>query len=213
MKKTGFDIKKTLSDLSQERKIFHSEADFQFALAWLIQKQFPNAVIRLERNFGKERKEYLDIWIKIDSYFYFIELKYKTKKLEINDNGEDFLLTEQSSTDTGAYDFIKDIARIERFTQSNKKAIGYVIMLTNEGFYWKEARNPNTNDAEFKLCEGRNINGDLSWGPKTSLGVMQGREKTICLSGSYTLNWHTYSSFLEKLTEFKYLLVSVNHNS
>lgn len=37
-----------LSQLRNQRKIFHSEADFQFALAWGIQKYYPEAKIRLE---------------------------------------------------------------------------------------------------------------------------------------------------------------------
>ena len=37
-----------LRSLSCQRPIFHSEADFQHALAWLIHLQHPDAIVRLE---------------------------------------------------------------------------------------------------------------------------------------------------------------------
>lgn len=42
------DIEKCMKSLSEKRPIFHSEADFQFALAWEIQKEYPKANVRLE---------------------------------------------------------------------------------------------------------------------------------------------------------------------
>lgn len=37
-----------MSQLAGTRPIFHSEADFQHALAWEIQNQHPQAAVRLE---------------------------------------------------------------------------------------------------------------------------------------------------------------------
>ena len=42
------DINEILNLLSKWRPIFHSEADFQFSLAWMIKEQYPNCDIRLE---------------------------------------------------------------------------------------------------------------------------------------------------------------------
>jgi hypothetical protein len=42
------DILEAMRDLSTQRPIFHSEADFQHALAWYFHQQFPDAHIRLE---------------------------------------------------------------------------------------------------------------------------------------------------------------------
>ncbi len=44
----SLDIHGALGRLSAVRPIFHSEADFQHALAWTIQLQHPDATIRLE---------------------------------------------------------------------------------------------------------------------------------------------------------------------
>jgi hypothetical protein len=38
-----------LAELSGQRPIFHSEADFQLAFAWTIQTRHPVAKIRLEQ--------------------------------------------------------------------------------------------------------------------------------------------------------------------
>lgn len=40
-------LKATLQSLSTDRPIFHSEHDFQHALAWAIHERVPNAHIRL----------------------------------------------------------------------------------------------------------------------------------------------------------------------
>ena len=45
------DIPKIMNELSKLRPIFHSEADFQHALAWEVHRCFPEAAIRLELPF------------------------------------------------------------------------------------------------------------------------------------------------------------------
>ena len=41
------DINKIMYQLSRWRPIFHSEADFQFSLAWMIKEQYVNVNIRM----------------------------------------------------------------------------------------------------------------------------------------------------------------------
>jgi len=41
-------VKRLMTELSNQRPVFHSEGDFQFSLARLIQQKHPNAKIRLE---------------------------------------------------------------------------------------------------------------------------------------------------------------------
>lgn len=59
------DIEELLKALAKERKLFWSEADFQFAFAWKIQQRFPDAKVRLERGFhlpDSTKTAYVDIW-------------------------------------------------------------------------------------------------------------------------------------------------------
>lgn len=79
----------TLTTLSKKRPVFHSEADFQHALAWEIHKNYSQSNLRLEYNPTiSEGNMYLDIWVTHpNGYPTAIELKYITKKvsLQIND--------------------------------------------------------------------------------------------------------------------------------
>lgn len=71
------DIHKVIASLQSKRPLFHSEADFQLALAWEIQSYYPEAEIRLEYNFPKVLGSlYVDIWVKLHDTFIPLELKY-----------------------------------------------------------------------------------------------------------------------------------------
>jgi hypothetical protein len=101
-----------LKALQAKRPIFHSEADFQHALAWEIHQRHPNASVRLEVNRGiGTQREYLDLVVSDAEIRLAIELKYKTKKLDTVFSGEEFHLQNHGAQDVGRYDFIKDIAR------------------------------------------------------------------------------------------------------
>ena len=74
-----------LAELANQRPIFHSEADFQHAIAWEIHKRLPRASVRLERPFEvshRNNRIYVDIWIEQDDHVLAIELKYKTRALQ-----------------------------------------------------------------------------------------------------------------------------------
>jgi hypothetical protein len=74
-------IEGILTQLSQERPVFHSEADFQHALAWEIHRCHPFAKVRLQVNLGAEKRAAVDILVTNDEEVFGIELKYKTKWL------------------------------------------------------------------------------------------------------------------------------------
>ena len=60
------DIDKIMYQLSRWRPIFHSEADFQFSLAWLIKKKYPECEIRLEFVPDFNPNLHLDILVILD---------------------------------------------------------------------------------------------------------------------------------------------------
>ena len=58
------DMIRLTSALSEYRPIFHSEADFQHALAWQIHETNPSWQVRPEYPFPSGKNSmYLDIWI------------------------------------------------------------------------------------------------------------------------------------------------------
>ena len=199
------DIQKILIEALKLRNIFHSEADFQHHFAWAIQNAYKSAEIRLEYPLSKNIKskwEYCDIILRAPEKI-GIELKYKTKLMHREIDGETFELKSQGAQDVGRYDFLKDITRLENWLERGNISSGYAIMLSNDKSYWLTPNNKSTFDSEFKI-HNRTVSGKLSWGSKASVGTMQGRESAIMLKNKYNLKWVD-----SELSEFKYLLVEV----
>ncbi|MGC8977214.1 MAG: hypothetical protein ACP5OB_06290 [Candidatus Ratteibacteria bacterium] len=179
---------KVLKELSKERPVFHSESDFQHALAWKIHQKYPNLKIRLEKREEINNEEiYFDIFIFGCHRIYAIELKYKTAKLEITlpNLNERYILKKQGAQDQARYDFCKDIERLEKFFKKYK-GTGFAVFLTNDSMYWKKpSKNLNTNDKEFRIHQGKILKGCLKWKEGASQGTIQRREEGINLTGTY----------------------------
>ncbi len=207
-------IPKVLAALSEQRPVFHSEADFQHALAWEVHRRMPQASVRLERPVklpNVDKPLHVDVWIECDGDILAIELKYKTRALQTLESGERFVLQNHGAQDLGRYDFIKDVWRIETIVASSAQATGYAILLTNDPSYWTRSHNDLTVDTAFRLHEGRDLHGTLDWRAHASEGTKRGREKSLQLTGSYPLRWEDYSraSAEAKCTKFRYLVVAV----
>ena len=203
------DIKRLMDGLAAERPVFHSEADFQFALAWRIREE-RGLDARLEFPPFPPEGMYLDIWL--PRVGLAIELKYLTRSLQVSVGGESFALKNQGAQDGGRYDFLKDIARLERVSQGMRRARGGIaILLTNDPLYWQSPLHPNTVDAAFRLHEARVLPTKMAWSQEASPGTTKGRESPIELSGSYTLGWRNYGTRKEAPNsgQFRYLAVHV----
>lgn len=207
------EIEAVMSALQNKRPVFHSEADFQHALAWEINRLWANSGIRLEykpQHIGG--RIYLDIWAYGKEFGTLaIELKYKTRKISVIAGEEAFELTDQSAQDLGRYDFLKDVQRLEQVTGGRDEVTGYAILLTNDRSYWEIPTNQNTADAQFRLYDGRTITGQQAWGASASAGTTKGREAPIALKGNYQLAWHNYSMLDGggSYNRFRYLAVRV----
>ena len=106
------DLNQVLESLAKKRPVFHSEADFQHALAWEIHNVKPDAIIRLELPMRADgRAVHLDLLVVYDHQRFAIELKYKTAALDVCRGSEQFSLRGQSAQDCGRYDFLSDIVR------------------------------------------------------------------------------------------------------
>ncbi|MDH6604256.1 hypothetical protein OKW23_001415 [Bacilli bacterium PM5-9] len=203
------DINKTINLLANERKIFHSEADFQFSFAWKIKEVYPKANIRLEYINNDIKNMHIDVLIELNNYIIPIELKYVTKFFVGQDKGEKFILKDHGAQDLRRYDFIRDIERIE---YCKKKLMnfkeGYAIMVTNDKSYYQEyTRDKITNCHDFRIHDGKTIEKKLIWRNNPSIGTIKGRERDIKLSKDYNLKWSRFSLLKEE--EFKVLVVKV----
>lgn len=215
------DLRQILGRLAEERPVFHSEADFQHALAWAIHDAWPEWDIRLERRVpGLDENLYVDICAFGEHQEVWIELKYKTRKLSVTVNGEAFSLKDQSAQDLGRYDFVHDISRLERIVheRGSARTIGLAVLLTNDSAYWKPPGRTRTIDADFRLHSGHTLMGALRWRARGSSGTAAHRPGRTQLGGCYRPDWQDYSELAGQLsnahsyTTFRYLAITVAHD-
>lgn len=188
---TPFSIDQVLDKLRTKRKLFSSEADFQFALAWTIKELYPRVEVRLEWvPVDYNPSIYIDIAVLDEGRLIPIELKYKTRRTDRLVDGERFVLKNQSAQDLGRYDFLKDIQRIEFIRMHFSNFLeGYAILLTNDPYYTvKPSANASYN--QFSIADGDTKTGSLRWSEGSQASLLR---KGIDLEGSYPIRWGMYS--------------------
>lgn len=227
-------IEEIMTDFGSEPRIFQSEAQFQFEMAWELQKQCQrkNAKVLLEMVTATELQEkrkryYSDIVIRnCEGEYIVIELKYKTKKSTYGD----IELLHHGANDLGRFDYLWDLHRIQllknhdngryRFNSSLQRFVaGYAIMLTNDERYWTVSRRSlqNQRPLYYDFCIG---NGDeipsgtvLKW--KDGENCVRGtcRDCSLTFEKSYRMEWRDYyfSNDLDSKfdLDFKYLILNV----
>jgi hypothetical protein len=197
-----------MDSLAVRRRIFHSEADFQHALAWEFQRAHPEAAIRLEKRVAIRPNIELDLLIELNGERLGVELKYPRRKMTAEVDGELFILS------TGADDFsrylaVEDLARLERLVAEDVIGSGALIFLTNVANAWAPpgSRRPVLYDA-FRIHDGAVLAGTLTWGDWGAPGGRPpGSTGTVTLTGSYPLAWRHFSTI--DGVEFRYLLIAV----
>lgn len=200
-----FNAMKTLSD---ERPIFHSEADFQFSLGWELKMLNNDLEIIMERPFqfnnklgdDKDTTKYTDIFIKDGLNKYGIELKYVTKELKT----EKYKLKNHMATNLRRYDFYKDISRLESLKINKEIDKGYVIFLTNVPSYQKSTSGMAK---EFNFADGCKISqGKYDWSGKKPTGKSH-RNEEIEIKQQYDCCWREYPE--NGSYGFKYILLEI----
>ena len=188
------DIARALDALARARPAFHSEADFQHALAWSLHELDPGAEVRLERPTPWEGpRGAVDIWLRGTGGAAALELKYWTQAARLDLGGEQFEFRDWAA-DLQRYEFWKDVARTERLVGDGCASSGYVVALANIKGCWGRPRRgwERTNDAAFRLHKGRNVEGTLDWAAKTAASTRKGRPP-LALRGRYVTSWREYS--------------------
>ena len=209
--------------------VFHSEAHFQFCLAWEIKKHFNCNVILEDYTASVKdpngkiiQKLYTDIVVEdVDCDFRIaIEVKYKTALF----SQHGVYLFNHGAQPLARYDFLKDVERVEGLVLNTSNVqiikrcnIGFSIMLTNDNSYWNIPTIPlKTIDKNIRIHQGNVLNGDLDWYPvnpcpKTIIRTK--RSKTLHLTGNYTCKWKPYINYSIPNGEFKYLILSYPNNA
>lgn len=212
----SFSISKIMRNLRKHRSIFHSEADFQHALAWQIHTDFPDCQIRLEYKPISSVNMSVDIWVWIGHIQIAIEVKYPAAKhiIKRQDLFETFHLDKGGPLDTARYGFLKDIQRLEQFA-GRRDTLRFAVLLTNQQRLWEVPQRgwKQENDYQFRIHEDRAINGHRRWAKKTSLKTKQAHP-SLNIKGLYVMKWRNYSKFRDvtKNSQFRYLAVKVFGN-
>ena len=203
-------VVEAIDALAAQRPLFHSEADFQLALAWSIQTQYPEARIRLEQRLLRDPVVALDILVRLDDAVYGLELKYLKKRLTTTVGDEEFQLA-TGADDVERYDLLKDVGRLERLVDSQVVQAGCAVVLTNaSGFWAPSATGRPVGYDRFRIHEGVELRGLLEWGPTAGAGTRKGREQAIELRGAYRCRWRPYSQVdASAAGELRYLVVPV----
>jgi hypothetical protein len=198
-----------LNALARVRPVFHSEADFQHALAWELHSRHVGARIRLERQVLPGL--HLDLSFNLGECVTAIELKYKTSRLNVLVSGEEFQLQNQAAEPPNRYRVIEDIVRVERLLSAGVATQGFVIFLTNNSQYWNPGLESGRDiSAAFRVHEGRRLAGTLSWATHTAIGTMGKHSAPLTLRGEYVAQWSNYSSVRgHGPGVFRYLAVEV----
>jgi hypothetical protein len=192
-------IADVMQRLALSRPVFHSEADFQHALALAIREGDPKTNMRLEYparllTRGASGRNMVDIWLE-DSHS-AIELKYKPSEFRGSVKDEDYDLR-PGKTHNSRYDFVKDLKKLEELTDSNGVKSCYAILLTNDERLWNKSRKPSSVSSDFALVG--TVGGKMKY--------HSGEREDITLRGEYELVWTPYSTVCGTL--FKYLCVRV----
>lgn len=190
----AFDLAGILDTLCKKRCLFHSEADFQFALAWEIQAKYPAANVRLKYCRKHAPTMHIDILAELDGQIYPIELKYKTFELETQIGEESYHLKSHGAQDIRKYDCLIDLQRLEQYSSLFERfSCGFAVWLTNDPLYWSAPKHAGTMAEAFSLAEGTCKTGTMQWAPHMGEGTSRNRTDMICLYGSYSIHWREYS--------------------
>lgn len=179
-----------------------------------VQKQIANSLIP-PYSANIQQNLYIDIVVEKDGEFLPIELKYKTAPLKKNifRFGEELqgvnVLKNQGARDLGAYDFWRDVNRIECLIKrfDNVKN-GIVLFVTNDQGYWtlpKKGTSPNY--VNFSMRKGVH-DPCKTWQGNTAMSASRPSFK---LETDYPIQWMPI--VIEKETfkkdEFRYCLLEI----
>ncbi|MFF5230717.1 hypothetical protein [Dactylosporangium sp. NPDC000521] len=208
------DVPELMAELAQRRPLFHSERDFQHALAWLIQQRHPEAELRLEPR--PRRGIHLDLLVRLPSRRIAIELKYRVTAFTGDVRGERFELPAQGAHDVIRHDVVKDIVRLERIVADGEADEGVGLTLTNDGAYWRPGLKADPVDAAFRIHEGKVLTEALTWSALARAGTTDKRDTPLALAGLYTCEWRHYGVVTAdsgRSSELRYLAFAVSREA
>lgn len=211
--------------LAVRRPIFHSEADFQFELAWNLAEAGSRYRAEVPHDLGGD-VIYLDLSTKSGAPGVGIELKYlKSLPNAAGVAGKDryeetFNVKNNSSTNLARYDIWSDYSRLSQLVHKGALRKGYVIVLTNDSNLW--APPGEIMGRNFPLQDGSPVTTPMDW--HWNGHTEEEKRRTVGGAGRMTpitlpilpkeLKWEEYtkqfndpSPLIGVLGHFRYLII------
>ncbi|WP_369251034.1 hypothetical protein [Streptomyces sp. R41] len=202
-------LDEVLACLRARRPVFHSEADLQHSFALAVGEVAPEVRCRLEVPVrGSDASEYLDLLCLGPAGRTAIEFKYVTRQWSgtAGTPPEEYTLRGHNAPDIARRDFLRDVARLERFCDREDQN-GLALLITNEAALWRpRQRRTPTRDEEFRIHHGRELSGTLLWADGSF------PDNTRVLRGAYMLAWRPYTQLEGSRNEFRCLAVFITPN-
>lgn len=203
------DVEGEMSSLNQ---LYTVEEQFRFALAVQFLQEYGEEQVTVEWEALDGNRT--DIGVRTEDIIVPIELKYLTAKSQVRDNrfGESFEIGGNHDSNRAHYDNVKDIKRVENIV-AEQGGSGYFILLSNIPNYWTEPSQNALHD-EFRIYEGKTLEGRLDWKDYRSWMKNRNRDQPIELDGTYQIKWSdfTYHDEIEVSgsSRFRYLVIEIN---
>ncbi len=186
-----------MKHLARRHPLFHREADFQHAFAWLAHELEPAADVRLERRLSAETNERVDLLLVVGDLSIAVELNYPLAELHATVIDEPFIQRAHGADDVVRFNYVWDIVRLERLVDGGVAHAGVAVLLTNVAWLWQprktSARGPAA-DTEFSVHDGRELTGQLSWTGTATWWRIQKLPEAVHLRGRYPMRWQLYST-------------------
>lgn len=226
MEKTIIDtefIYSIMNELAEiDNKIFSNEAQFKLDFIIRLLEKLPLCEIVTEYRYTNNGRKHIDfvVFLNVAEPVCFpFEIKYKTLDKEVEYRVGEYIYKtyNQGSYDTGCYDFIKDIRKLETLVDTleykgkvYKVQKGYAVFLTNGKAYYKGIEKDEYYWQNFSLAQ-KNLSGKIKWRDMGNGKNYSTIGDPIELKGSYSLKWKNYNVPIVggDLPRFKYLVVDV----
>lgn len=193
-----------LASLSRTRPIFHSEADFQHALAWELHRALPDVSVRLEVPLAAP-KGVLDLLLIQSTRRVGIELKYGRGLLTCYHAGEKFCLPAHPLP-VVRYEFWQDVERLQHWVENRTLTEAFALCLSNNPGCWMPGNRATTQD-QIRFHDSLCQSGTLALDPRP-----RSDEKfaSIALTREYVCSWKEYSRVSDaRCGAFRYLLLDI----
>jgi hypothetical protein len=220
-----------IQSMAGDRPVFHSEADFQHALAIALMQQ--GYKVRLEiplayQLAGKDTTCELDLLVKDseDDTVTVIELKYFKKPFQVTIGNELFDLAGSWGTNLSRFDCWADFRRVGALLNSPdgkrwKINRGFAVSLTNAPEAWTvDTANENTLAKYFSMHQGRVVaaNTSLDWHDNPGANSVSPKRlkpyAPIIVPADARCDWYDYSNISAGQPSgnslFRFLLLEVS---